>query len=555
MLLTEGRWLIQSLLVGVAVSSTAWLLNYIVTFAIAWWEKLNPPCDLPILNLKGWRFDKAKQEYVTRLDHYLEIGRSKYRETGYQLWSPEGYKIILPPRFYEEAGVQNDDVLNNDAAKLRILGGYDLPGANKIGIEFADTITVVKRHLQGSVVLLGNEPSELMQAEIFARFPHSNGKKLNLSLTVTAEKNVDWTELVCFPKLLATIATTNTTILFGEELAKDPKMVQAAINFPMNLITAGLKLRKLTYSFKVLAVELGLMPEAAKVRSWVKYARQAVPPVLRAREEASQNDSTYKKPNDFIQWRYDSILGTPSKRNVESVGVETLFIMSAAVHTTAMNLVNVIHHIAWFPEHNAALRKEIDRVWAESNGNINSSNAAQLDKLDSYIMEASRHGNFKRSNISYYLLTVTLLTDQTVNLDRNITSKNGFTFSNGLHLRRGACFAMDTTGQEMDPALWGDPYKFVPFRFSDARARAGPGDRKIWFTSTSPKDAMQFGYGKHSCPGRGFATLMLKIFLATLLHDFDVEPLEGADFPKQVDRGTVSGPPTDVKLRFRKRKV
>jgi len=48
---------------------------------------------------------------------------------------------------------------------------------------------------------------------------------------------------------------------------------------------------------------------------------------------------------------------------------------------------------------------------------------------------------------------------------------------------------------------------------------------------------------------------MLKIFLATLLHEFEVEPLEGFEFPKQVDRGTVSTPRTDVKLRFKKRKV
>ena len=146
-------------------------------------------------------------------------------------------------------------------------------------------------------------------------------------------------------------------------------------------------------------------------------------------------------------------------------------------------------------------------------------------------------------------------TNRIVNLDRNIVAKSGFTFSNGLHLRRGACIALDSTGQEMDPALWGDPYEFVPFRFSDARARAGPGERKMWFSSTNPKDAMQFGHGKHSCPGRGFATLMLKIFMATLLHEYEVEPLKVADFPKPVDMGTVSSPPTDVKLRFRKRRV
>jgi len=66
--------------------------------------------------------------------------------------------------------------------------------------------------------------------------------------------NLDWTELVFFPKLLATIAATNTTILFGKELAKDPKILQAATTFPIDVFTAGLKLRRLTYPFKVLAV-------------------------------------------------------------------------------------------------------------------------------------------------------------------------------------------------------------------------------------------------------------------------------------------------------------
>jgi hypothetical protein len=90
------------------------------------------------------------------------------------LWSPEGYKIILPSRFYEEAGIQNDEVLSNEAAKGRVLGGYNLMGATDQ--DFRDTITVTRKHLQGSMAALGNEPSELMQAHVLAHFPHEKGK-------------------------------------------------------------------------------------------------------------------------------------------------------------------------------------------------------------------------------------------------------------------------------------------------------------------------------------------------------------------------------------------
>jgi hypothetical protein len=184
--------------------------------------------------------------------------------------------------------------------------------------------------------------------------------------------------------------------LFGKDLAKDPKILQAATTFPMDINAAGIKLRKMTDPVKVPAVELGLMPEAAKVRKGIKYTNKAISPVLEAGEQASKNDPTFKKPNDFIQWLHDYATGQNSKESAFPFGTVTLGAMSAAVHTTSMNLVNVIHHIAWFPEHIDTLREEIDRVWAESNGNINSSNVAQLDKLDSYIMEASRHGTFKR---------------------------------------------------------------------------------------------------------------------------------------------------------------
>ena len=333
------------------------------------------------------------------------------------------------------------------------------------------------------------------------------------------------------------------------------------MNFPMAFVNAGLRIRRLSYPLKFLAVELGFFSSVVKVRRWVKYVRKVVPPVVKAREEAARTDPEYEKPNDFIQWLYeDTAANEKSSTTVDDLGVHPLFATMAAVHTTTMNLVNVVHHLAWYPEYTAELREEVDRVWDENGGNINNGNTAKLDKLDSYIMEASRHGNFKRSKLPPPIYIIEHTDRPSVNIDRNITSPSGFTFSSGLHLPQGTSFALDVTGQEMDPVLWGNPYLFQPFRFSTMRAEAeAKGERKIWFTSTNPATAMQFGYGKHSCPGRGFGTLMLKIFLATLVREWDVVPLEWREgrhnFPHSVDRGTVSMPPCDVKLRFRRRKV
>ena len=173
MLFPECRSLLQALCVGVGLAITLYALNALYLAITSWWEALHPPCSLPVLNLQGWNFNTAKQEYIHNLDHYLNIGRTKYRDTGYQLWSPEGYKIIIPSKFYEEAGNQNDGIISNDAARNRITGGYNTLGAKLV--EFEDAAKVVRRHLQGNLAPLGNEPSKKMQGFMREEFPMSDG--------------------------------------------------------------------------------------------------------------------------------------------------------------------------------------------------------------------------------------------------------------------------------------------------------------------------------------------------------------------------------------------
>ena len=39
--------------------------------------KLRKSCDLPVLNLDGWRFEEAKERYISDLFGYLKYGREK----------------------------------------------------------------------------------------------------------------------------------------------------------------------------------------------------------------------------------------------------------------------------------------------------------------------------------------------------------------------------------------------------------------------------------------------------------------------------------------------
>ena len=68
--------LVKSVLVGLLVPAAVWLFVRLITASLDFWEKINPPCNLPVLNLEGWQFAKAKHEYLTDLGKYLQIGRN-----------------------------------------------------------------------------------------------------------------------------------------------------------------------------------------------------------------------------------------------------------------------------------------------------------------------------------------------------------------------------------------------------------------------------------------------------------------------------------------------
>lgn len=67
----------------------------------------------------------------------------------------------------------------------------------------------------------------------------------------------------------------------------------------------------------------------------------------------------------------------------------------------------------------------------------------------------------------------------------------------------------------MDPDLYPEPEKFDGFRFVQARGK--PRDQY----AASNMRSMAFGYGRHACPGRFFASHEIKMIMAYLLLNYE----------------------------------
>lgn len=72
--------------------------------------------------------------------------------------------------------------------------------------------------------------------------------------------------------------------------------------------------------------------------------------------------------------------------------------------------------------------------------------------------------------------------------------------------------------------------KFEPFRY--AQARAQPGMESQFTFAQASSENLHFGLGRHACPGRHFASILIKILLIQTLVNYDIKFVEGKPLPE-----------------------
>ena len=96
------------------------------------------------------------------------------------------------------------------------------------------------------------------------------------------------------------------------------------------------------------------------------------------------------------------------------------------------------------------------------------------------------------------------------------------TLSDGLALPRGTVFGLSAGPMNRDAAYYDDPLRFDGYRFCADGARAAPRE----YTDTEPGN-LNWGQGRWTCPGRWYASALIKLLLATLLVEYDFGLPEG----------------------------
>ena len=100
--------------------------------------------------------------------------------------------------------------------------------------------------------------------------------------------------------------------------------------------------------------------------------------------------------------------------------------------------------------------------------------------------------------------------------------------SDGTTILPGNTIAMPSGPMAHDQSYYDDPLKFDGFRFYRAATKENEGAQQLEneYAGIEPGN-LSWGNGRFSCPGRWYASVMMKLLLATLILEYDFEYPEG----------------------------
>jgi cytochrome P450 len=282
-----------------------------------------------------------------------------------------------------------------------------------------------------------------------------------------------------------------------------------------------------------------------------KYIALVRPEIVR-RQELSR-DKGAAKPNDMLQWLVDHAEASPLpyERKPRTIALRLLLTNFAAIHTSSFTITNVMFDIvAAGTSVMGQLREEAHTALIANNGKWDKALVNQLVKLDSSMRESLRCGTFV-----------------TLGVGRKVIAPNGITAPNGTWCPRGSTVSVPTAGIHNDPENYSEPDKFQPLRFAQMREPVtkppaqSPDQQGTKDNSRLIKNAAlsfvslsstyhPFGYGRHACPGRFFASNELKLMLAHVFENYEIEPLEVR--PPYTRLGATLLPPMKATIKVRK---
>ncbi|POR33451.1 Ent-kaurene oxidase [Tolypocladium paradoxum] len=456
-------------------------------------------------------YKAPKAKWIFCAETLVKDSYRKFQDKVYQIRGTEGPQLVLPSNYVGELKTLPEDVLSaKEAIADALQSKYTKfsPGRN------AELLTLLLRtRLTQNLVKLAPQLKEELEHIVATEFPACD----------------DWTPVTWHPFALRAITRLSGRAFVGPEINRREQWIDTSINFAIHVFMAGAKLQLFPEWARPLTQYL--VTDLGKIRRDIESAKAMIRPVLEERIRDLDSPSCGEPPNDMIQWLIEA-LPDDEKADVQTQAELQLIIAAASIHTTHGLLCECMYDLAAHQDIQEELREEAYQVLEVDEGWGRKESMTGLKKMDSFMREVQR----LRGNIVSFLRKVM----QPISL------------SDGTQLPVGTRIVAPLAGIAHDERFFPDPDRFDPLRFYRLRQESAEANNRLQFTSIGDT-YVNFGAGRHACPGRFFASNEIKLVLARFVLDYDIRLRQGEERPKPMSIVMTKSPSPNAVLEFRRR--
>ena len=353
---------------------------------------------------------------------------------------------------------------------------------------------------------------------------------------------LEWTPVKARPFLVRTVARLSGCAFAGRSLCRTEQWMDTSVNYATTAFIAAIKLQFFPKWARPVAQYL--IPDLYEIPRMVAKAQAFLTPVVEERLREEECPGYDDKADDFIQWFLD-VLPEDQKRRFDVQAHIQLILSAASIHTTSNLVTDCVYDLAIHQDMQDELREEAAAVLGDGCNDSDKSwfgkdSLSRLWKMDSFMRESQRmHGN-----VTSFIRKVMRPID----------------LSDGTHLPAGTSLLAPLAGVSRDERFYPNPDAFDGLRFWRLRQRSeadkgakGAEDANRWQLTSIGDAHMNFGVGRHACPGRFFAAVEAKMILAHLLLRYDIRLKEGEGRPKPMMFMMTKSPNQDAEILFRRR--
>ncbi|KAG1757776.1 cytochrome P450 [Suillus lakei] len=298
-----------------------------------------------------------------------------------------------------------------------------------------------------------------------------------------------WAKVRIYPEIMKAMCRVSNRLFVGLPLCRSPEFEALQQQFALQVVLRATLVNCFPkFAHPIIGRLLTNTPSS------IRRCMALLEPIVQERLQNidQSRDEWNGPPNDMISWLID--VSDEEHRNLRSICLRILVLNFAALHTSAQSFTHALLNLATYPQYCTPLREEASAVinqdgWTKAA-------MSRLNKMDSFLKESQR-------------------------LSSTTLSMRQFVFSDGTVIPNGTHVVVASLPMHLDEEHFESALEFQPFRFSQQREDDGE-DPQILLASTSAS-YIPFGYGHHACPGRFFASSVMKAMMAYLVLNYDIK--------------------------------